>query len=179
VKLAPLLLVALALAACGGSDDGGGQAEAYANNVCTDLSTWVTSIQGNVDSLKNTTLATAKDDVDKAVSDVSDSTDQLASDLKAQGAPRTDNGDTAKAELDSLATQLSDQVDVVTSALESDAGAVTQVATISTALAAMETAVKSTYASLKELDPAGELQDAFKSSDSCKSLQDQVEKLGS
>jgi hypothetical protein len=68
---------------------------------------------------------------------------------------------------------------VIKSALDSDAGAVSQVAAISTALATMETAVKSSYETLKELDPAGELQDAFKNADACKSLQDQVDNLGS
>jgi hypothetical protein len=180
VRLAPLLLLALVLAACGGSDDSGSnQAESYANGVCSDLSTWVTSVQGSVDSLKSATLATAQDDVDQAVKEVGDSTDKLAADLKAEGAPATDDGDKAKTALDTLITQLTAQIDTVKSALESNTGALSQVATISTALAAAETAVKATYDSLKELDPAGELQDAFKNSSDCKSLEDQVKELGS
>ena len=180
MRLAGLLLVVLALAACGGSDDSGSdQAEAYANSVCSDLSTWVTSIQGSVDSLKGATLATAKDEVDQAVKDAEDSTNKLAADLKAEGPPSTDDGDKAKTALDTLVTQLTEQIDTIKSALDSNTGALSQLATISTALAAAETAVKATYESLKELDPAGELQDAFKTSSDCKSLEDQVKELGS
>lgn len=180
MRLAALLVVALALTACGGSDDSGSnQAESYANAVCGDLSTWVTSVKGSVDSVKGATLATAEDEVDKAVKDVGDSTDKLGADLKGEGPPSTDDGDKAKAQLDTLVTQLSEQIDTIKSALESNTGALSQVATISTALAAMETAVKATYESLRELDPSGELQDAFKNSSDCKSLQDQVKELGS
>jgi hypothetical protein len=180
VRLAPVFLIALALAACGGSDDSGSnEAESYANAVCSDLSTWVTSVQASVDSVKGATLATAKGEVDKAVKDVGDSTDKLANDLKAEGPPATDDGDKAKSQLDTLVTQLTEQIDTIKSALESNAGSLSQVATISTALATMETAVKVAYDSLKELDPAGELQDAFKNSSDCKSLEDQVKELGS
>jgi hypothetical protein len=179
VRSVALLLVVLALAACGGSDSGASQAENYANAVCGDLSTWLTDVQASVSSLRGTTVATAQADLDNAVKNVGDSTDKLATDLKSEGPPTTDDGDQAKAELDTLAAQLADQLDTIKGALESGAGALSQVATISTALAQMETSVKTGYDSLKKLDPAGELRDAFKNSSDCKSLQDQVDKIGS
>lgn len=180
MRSAPVILAVVALAACGGDDDSGSnQAETYANAVCGHLSTWVTDVQASVNSVKGATLATAEEEVDKAVKDVGDSTDKLAEDLKGEGAPATDDGDKAKAQLDTLATQLTDQIDTIKSALESNAGALSQVAAISTALATMETAVKASYDSLKELDPTGELTDAFQNASDCKSLQDQVDQLGS
>ena len=179
MRPAALLLLVFALASCGGSDEGSNQAETYANGVCGDLSTWVTQVQASVQSVKSATLATAEQQVNKAVNDVSDSTDELVNNLKGAGVPTTDDGDKAKSQVDALANQLSDQIDVIKSALESKGGALAQVAAISTALATMETAVRSAYDSLKELDPSGELQDAFKNADNCKSLQDQVEQLNS
>lgn len=175
----PLLLsVVLVLAACGG-DDGGGASEEYANDVCSSLSTWVTDVQATTKSLTDAGLATDREDIETAVKDVGDTTDTLVADLKALGPPETEDGQAAKEELDTLGTELQTQVEAVQQAVDSGGGVAAIAATVLTAVSNASHAVQSTFTKLRELDPAGELQDAFDNADECKSLRDQVDEIGS
>lgn len=99
--------------------------------------------------------------------------------LKQLGPPETDDGTEAKNEIDALGTTLTQQVDTIEQALASGGGALAQASTITAAASTAANAVESTYQSLKELDPAGELQDSFKDSDECKELGEELENVGS
>ena len=51
--------------------------------------------------------------------------------------------------------------------------------TVTTAVSTGANAVNMTYQNLRQLDPAGELREAFESSDECGSLEDQLERNSS
>jgi methyl-accepting chemotaxis protein len=173
-----VLAAVVLVAGCGG-DSGSSASEEYANDVCSNLSTWVTSVDGAAKSLGDAGLSIDGDDVQTAVSDVSAATDTVVDDLKQLGPPQTDAGTQAKSELDSLGNTLAQQVDTVEQALNGGGSAIDLAATVTTALSTAADAVESTYQSLRGLDPGGELQDGFENAEDCKSLSDQLEAIGS
>ena len=178
-RIAPLLLLAvLVLAGCGG-DDGSSASEDYANSVCSDLSTWVTDVQGTVQNLTDQGLSITRDDIQQAYDDAKESTDTMVNDIQQLGPPETEEGTQAKSELDDLATELQQQLDVIEQAINSGGGLASIAATVTTAVSTAANAVNSTYQSLQNLNPPGELRDAFENSDDCNSLQDQIANLRS
>jgi hypothetical protein len=173
-----LLAAVVLLAGCGG-DSGSSASDDYANDVCSNLSSWVADQEDAVKSLKDAGTSITEEDVRAAVGDLRDSTDVLVMNLKDLGPPQTDDGTEAKNEIDNLGTTLTQQVDTIEQALNSGGGVLAQASTITAAVSTAAKAVDSTYQSLKQLDPAGELQDSFKDSDQCKELGDQLENAGS
>jgi membrane protein implicated in regulation of membrane protease activity len=169
------VLLVLALAGCGGDDSSA--SEDYANDVCSSLSTWVTDVQETVQSLTDAGLAITRQDIQTAFDDAKESTDTLVSDLEQLGPPETEDGEQAKSELDELGTELRQQLDAVEQALASGGGATAIAAEVTTAISAAANAVNTTYQDLQNLDPAGELRDAFEDSDDCNSLGDQLEDI--
>jgi methyl-accepting chemotaxis protein len=178
--VAAALLVAgvLAVAGCGG-DDEGSASETYANDVCSTMSTWVTDVQGTVNDLTDKGLSITRDDIQNAYDEAKDSTDTMVNDLEGHGAPETEDGQQAKSELDDLASELRQQLDVIEEAINSGGGLTTIAATVTTAVSTAANAVNTTFQNLRNLNPPGELRDAFESSDDCNSLQDQISNLRS
>jgi hypothetical protein len=169
------VLAALSLAACGGDDSSA--SEDYANDVCSTVSTWVTDVQDTVQSLTDAGLATSREDLQAAYDEAKDATDTLVNDLEDLGAPETEDGQQAKSELDDLSSELSQQLDVIEQALDSGGSVATIAATVASAVSTAANAVNTTYQDLQNLDPAGELRDAFQDSDDCNSLEEQLENL--
>ena len=108
-----------ALGGCGG-DDETSAGEQWAGSVCSELSTWVTSVETAITSLTDNPLSLDKEAVQAATTDVKGATDKLVDGLAALGPPETEAGSQAKSELDSLGTQLQQQLDEVQQ--ETDAG---------------------------------------------------------
>ncbi len=177
VALAVVALTAFLLVGCGGSDESA--SETYANDVCSSFNTWVDSIDETTTTLKDQGLSITGDDVRNAIDDAGAATDLLVTNLKDAGPPETEDGDKAQSELQTLTNQLEHQVDVVKDAAGSGQSALALVSTVSSAISTAAGDVQSTFNELDNLDPAGELSSAFKSSDDCKSLQDKVESLKS
>jgi methyl-accepting chemotaxis protein len=177
-RIALLLFVAFALAGCGG-DDEASASESYANDVCGELSTWVTDVQGTVQSLTDQGLSTSRADLQTALDQTKESTDAMVNDLEQLGAPDTEDGQQAKSELDDLGTELQQQLDVIEQAVDSGGSVVSIAATVSSAVSTAANAVNTTYQNLQGLNPPGELRDAFENSDECNSLGDQISNLRS
>ena len=169
-----IALAATALGGCGG-DDETSAGEQWAGSVCSEMSTWVTSVETAVTSLTDNPLSLDKEAVQSATTDVKGATDKLVDGLAALGPPETEAGTQAKSELDSLGTQLQQQLDEVQQ--ETDAGSLS-IVTVTAALSNASSAVKSTYESLKSIDSDGELRDGFENADTCDSLRDQVDTIG-
>jgi uncharacterized phage infection (PIP) family protein YhgE len=167
----------LALAACGGSSDSA--SETYANGVCSELSTWVTELEGEFKTLTDAGLSTDKSDLQDAVDEAADATETMVADIKELGPPETDAGNQVKSELDELGTRLIEQVDTIKRALDSSTGVLSQVSTLTAAFSTMANDLKTTWDSVKRLDPGNELADAFENASDCESLQDQIDELGS
>jgi hypothetical protein len=178
LQIGVLATAVVLLAGCGG-DSGSSASDDYANDVCSNLSMWVGDQQDSLKSLKDKGASITREDVKAALGDVRDSTQVLVRNLGELGPPETDDGTQAKNDLDSLGTTLTNQVDTIEQALASGGDVLAQTSTITAAVATAANAVESTYQSLKELDPAGELQDSFQDSDECKELGDELENAGS
>jgi hypothetical protein len=177
-SLAGLVVATLLLAGCGGDDDEGAS-ESYASSVCTELSEWVTSIDGAISSLTEGGLSADRQGLEAAVQEATVATDELVDDLAELEPPETDAGDQAKEELDRLATELRQQVGTIETALESDSSAAAFTIVVSTAVSTVTTAASSTFDNLEQLDPGGELEEAFRDSTDCDSFREQLGDLGS
>jgi membrane protein implicated in regulation of membrane protease activity len=176
-SLAVVIVSAFVVAGCGGSDES--SSESYANDVCSSFNTWVSDLEETTNTLKDQGLSITGDDIRTAVDDAGAATDTLTANLKDAGPPDTESGDKAKSELETLENQLQHQVQVVKDAVASGGSPLSLVSTVTAAISTAASDVQSTFRELENVDPAGELGDAFKNSDDCKSLRDQIENLGS
>jgi hypothetical protein len=168
--LAAVLLTVLALAAgCGGdNDDGGNDPTAWANDLCSAITTWQNALGDSVRSIGTAGLSRAS--LQSAADDARDSTDAFIDEVTGLGAPDTQAGAEAKDTVDEFAADLREGVDDVEGALESSttiAGAITEV---TNTLTTMGNQLTSTLTQLGQLDAQGELEQAFRDADSCDSL---------
>lgn len=162
---------ALLLAAgCGGSEDEASGATEWANSVCSAATTWSDSVSAAVQSLQGGNLS--EDGIKTAVDDVSEATKTLADDLQDVGKPDTSDGQQAKDLLDQLGKDVEDGVDEIEGAVDdaSSTGIAAAISQITTTFATMSSAVGGIVDQLEQLDPSGELTDAFKNADECSSL---------
>ena len=167
------VLAASLAAGCGG-DDGGGDssATAWADDVCSAITTWTDSITSTTDSLKGGNLN--EDALSNAADDVSSATSDFVDDVRGLGKPDTDAGEQAKESLDQLADEADQNLSAIKSAVDDASGvsgAVAAVTAISAALSTMGSQLSSTFNELEQLDAGGELETAFKEADSCNELQ--------
>jgi membrane protein implicated in regulation of membrane protease activity len=176
-SLALAIVTAFLLVGCGGSSENA--SESYANDVCSSFNTWVTSLEETTTTLKDQGLSISKDDIRTALDDAGAATDLLVTNVKDAGPPESEDGDKAKSELQTLTNQLEHQIDVVKDAVASGGSTLSLVSTVTTAISTAASDVQATLNELDNLDPAGELSDAFKNSDDCKTLRDDIQNLGS
>lgn len=176
-SLALAIVTAFLLVGCGGSDESA--SESYANDVCSSFNTWVSSLTETTNTLKDEGLSISKDDIRTALDDAGAATDLLVTNVKDAGPPESEDGDKAKSELQTLTNQLEHQIDVVKDAVASGGSTLSLVSTVTTAISTAASDVQATFNELDNLDPAGELSDAFKNSDDCKTLRDDIQNLGS
>jgi hypothetical protein len=167
------LLTAPVLAGCGGDDESA--TEEWAGGVCSELSSWATSIEDAIGSLTEGGVP-SEDDVQTAVDDVGQATEELSDGLGDLGRPETEAGDEAQSAVEELEAELREQFETVESAVQE--GGLPALSQITAAISAAVAAVKSTVESLGSLDE-GELRDAFESSEDCDSLREQINEIGS
>jgi ABC-type transporter Mla subunit MlaD len=174
LALAPIALAVVLAAGCGGggSSSSSPSPKDWADNLCSAITTWSTSVQTAGQSLKNGSLS--EGDLKKTTSEIKDATSKFSDDLKGLGKPDTDAGQQAKDAVDQLSTQIKDDVDKLQSAV-ADAGggakgAVAAASTIATTLSTMSTQIGSAAAKLQQADAKGELQQGFKDAPACKKL---------
>lgn len=164
--------VALLAAGCGGSSSSSATpTDTWASGVCTAITTWKTSLTNIESTVKSGGLS--KESISGATTQAAAATNTLAQDLKKLGKPDTQAGQTAKSDLDQLSSELTKNVKTIQDAVSGASGAagvLTAVSTASSTLVTMGQEVSSTLTSLQKLDPKGEIQQAFKQANSCKSL---------
>ena len=167
------LALTLAVAGCGGDEESA--SEQWAGDVCTELSTWATSVGEAVRTLTDNPLSIDQATVQAATKDVKTATDDLVDGIGDLEPVETEAGNQARTELNDLGTELQQQLDEFEQ--ETESGSVSLV-TVTTALATASTAVKSTFESLQSIDSDGELRDGFENAESCDSLREQVDTIG-
>jgi hypothetical protein len=168
VCLASLALIA---AGCGG-DDGGGSAEAWADDFCTAVTDWTDELEQLGEELGDVSSLTA-DSIRQAAEDANTATDDFVERLRDLGAPDTESGDEVESEMNELGDELEAQRDEIQQAVE-DAeglgGAADAVGEIGTALAAMGTAIQEALQAVEDADVGGELETALENSEACDEL---------
>ena len=173
LALALTLALTPGLAGCGGDEQSA--SEEWAGDVCSELSTWVTSVAAAVQSLTANPASLDQSAVQAATEDMKVATDDLVDGLGDLEPVETETGEQARTELNELETQLRQQLDEVEQ--ESENGTLSLV-TLTTQLATASAAVRSTYESLQSLDSSGELREGFEDAESCDSLRQQVDTIG-
>ena len=173
--LAVALTLALTPAVAGCGEDEQSASEQWAGDVCTELSTWVTSVGEAVKSLTANPASIDQSAVQAATEDLKVATDDLVDGLGDLEPVETETGDQARTELTDLGTQLQQQLDEIEQ--DSENGSLSLV-TLTTQLATASAAVRSTYESLQSLDSSGELREGFEDAESCDSLREQVDTIG-
>jgi hypothetical protein len=168
--------VASCTAGCGGSNTAGQgktDAEKWADDVCSSISTWHETVSRAKSTLRHPadlTVSTFED----TVRDVVDATGRLVTEVSDLGPPDTSAGDQAAEQLSKLSDQLDQEKAALKKATAGDASSPSEMlanlSTITGSLAAMSTDITKTLDSLRSLDGAAELRDAFKSSETCRQL---------
>ena len=176
-RLLPIVAVAVSVCAvlaagCGSSSESDTTPTVdWANGLCSSITTWQTSITSIIDSLKGGNLS--KDSLTAAVDDAEEATRTFTSDLKGLGRPDTEAGQQAQDSVNELTTQIDDDMtkiqDTVSNA-SGVAGVLAAVPTITSTIQSAGNQVADTVSGFQDLDAKGELEAAFKSADSCKTL---------
>jgi uncharacterized phage infection (PIP) family protein YhgE len=162
--------LAVVAAGCGGAPP----EEKWASGVCSDISDWKDQLQKSVNDVREQvqspgtgTVAAIQAEVQEAL----DATQELASDLKARGAPDVESGDQAKQQLDALATQLDATVTQAKQTIENlpagaDAGEIVKrLAPLAPAIQSLVVKTSSTLDSVKT--SGSKIKEGFDKADSC------------
>lgn len=170
MALLAILAGVLLTASCGGDDETSGANE-WARSVCSAVTTWTASVSAAAASLQGGNLS--ENSLESAVDDVTEATKTLADELEDVGEPDTEDGQQAKDSIDQLSKDVEDGVQELEDAVDSASGgigALDAISQISATLATMSRQVAGVVDELEQLDPAGELDDAFNNADECSSL---------
>jgi uncharacterized coiled-coil DUF342 family protein len=170
--LALTAVLATVAAGCGGSTSA---EEKWADSVCTDLGNWKSQVKQATDDIaakirspQQGALAAMKADVQKLV----DSTQQLAQNLNALGAPKTESGAQAKQQLETLASDLqttTNKAKQTLSTVPEGAGlteTAKKLAPLAPDLQSLSAETKSTVKSIEA--SSSDLKKGFEQADSCK-----------
>jgi uncharacterized protein YoxC len=163
------LLAAALLAGCGG-DDGPPSATDWADDLCSALGDWTDSVTSAAQSV---TEEPSRESVESAVDDVEGATQQLVDDVEDLETPDLESGQQAEQSVDELSDSLSAEVEKVKETAENATlGNISEsVTAISQSFTAMRQQISAAFTELEGLDPGGELRTAFEEADSCSELQ--------
>ena len=163
------LLAAVLAAGCGG-DDGPPSAAEWADDLCSALGDWRSSITAAAESV---TTEPSREALDAAVDDVEGATQQLVDDVDALETPELESGQQAEESVDELSDSLNAEVEKVKETAENATlGTMREtVSAISASFSAMSQQISDAFTELEGLDPGGELRTAFEQAESCSELQ--------
>jgi uncharacterized phage infection (PIP) family protein YhgE len=162
-----VMLLAVVAAGCGGNDTS--SAESWANDVCTELDTWASSITTTVKGVMSQGTSVTGTDLKAAANQASTATSDLVDGLQAIGPPDTDSSDQAQQQVSQLGDQLQQDADKVRSLVQSApstvAGLVSTAQSILVQIGTAADQVKATLSSLQEL--GSDLSDGIQQSNAC------------
>lgn len=177
MRFASLLALAAALAVLAAGCGGQSAEEKYADGVCTDIGNWKDSIQKSVNDVRNAVQSPAAGSlstIGAAVQSAVNATNTLASDLRSRPAPDTDEGTTAKQDLQALGSQANSTVTNAKQTLNTlpKNASLSQVASALAPLAgSLQSLATKTSSTIDAVEAAGsKMKDAFENSDACKKL---------
>jgi archaellum component FlaC len=164
--------VGLLAAGCGGSSSSSTTpTDTWASGVCSAITTWKTQLTSIESTVKSGGVS--KDSINTAVTQAKDATDTLAKDLKKLGKPDTQAGAQAQDTVDQLSSQIETGMTTIEDAVKNVSnvsGALAAVTTVSSTLTTLQSDISAAYKTLVQLDPGGELQQAFQQAPDCASF---------
>jgi DNA anti-recombination protein RmuC len=165
------LAAALLAAGCGGDES---NAETWADDVCSSVVDWRAELGEIAGDLTEGGQTPTAEELRTSAERAGEATEDLADDLREAGPPDTEAGEQAAQELEQLGERTESRIDRIDERLgeeaESASSAFGAAAEISTELSSLAADFEATFQELEELDPGGELQDAFRETDSCEEL---------
>ena len=171
VLLALAGALALATAGCGGQSADQKALESYANTVCVDIANWSTQVKGIATDFS---AGISRASLQSKVTQVESATKSLVQKIKAVPPPNTTDGQAAKKQLDQLSTELSTtaaSAKSVVTGLQANASAGTVAAAVLTLAPQVKNLASSAQSTISTLKShKGNVSSAFKSAESCKSL---------
>lgn len=176
VAICAAVAVVTCAAGCGGSSTSSQdktEAEKWADDVCSSISTWRDTVSQARSTLRHPADLSVSA-FEETVRDVVDATRRLLTEVGDLGPPDTTAGDKAADQLSNLSEELDKEMAVLKRTIQSDAASPSEMlanlSTITGALATMSADIGKTVDELGSLDGAAELRDAFDSSASCQNL---------
>jgi methyl-accepting chemotaxis protein len=165
------VLASVVLAAGCGGDDEASPTTAWANDVCSALGAFTSSVTESVDAVQEEGIS--REAVETAVADTRAAADELESTLGDVGAPPVEAG----AEVEAAVEDVANAVDEGTAAVEQAVAGVSDVSSLLSAISTIATTLQETLdgvreslSTLSDADPAGELRDAFDEASACDDL---------
>jgi hypothetical protein len=169
---AAVVAAALAAQGCGSSDEPASATE-WADGVCSAITDWRDSVEPALEDVTSGDLSEgALEDAGDAIQDANDA---LAEDLNHLDRPETATGQKAEDSIRTLSDEIQGGRDDIRAAVDdaSDLGSTLEaVAVVSRTLSQLLTKVGTTIEDISQLDPGGELEQAFSDADACSSLRD-------
>lgn len=172
-----IVVLALAAAGCGGSDESSSAttetapASEWADGFCTAVTTWTDDLTAIKDDFGLDDLS--QDGLQAAADDVTALTQTLVDDLEALGAPDTESGEEVESSIDELASTLETELETIQTTIDETSG-ITELPgaaqDVLDSLSTMSTAFTSTLTTIGDADVQGELEDALASSPACDDL---------
>jgi hypothetical protein len=170
LRLLALAAVAVVIGAgCGGDEEP--SAEDWANGVCSAFTDWRDAVTAAGESLRSG--APTRDDLESAADDLEEATETFADDLRDLEPLETEAGAEAQQALDQLAEDVDQNKEDMRAAVggaEGLQGAAEAASSIAATLTLMGRQIEDTFRELQQLEPGGELSDAFDTADDCASV---------
>jgi len=166
---------ALAAAGCGGSSSSSGSdttpPNQWADSLCSSITTWTSSLSSIAGDLQSGGLT--KDSLQTAVDNAKTATDDFTTSLGNLGRPDTESGQKAQDSVNQLSSEIQSDLTTIEDAVNGASGVsgvLNAVTVTKSTLSKAGTQVSDTLTGFQDLDAKGELEAAFKQSDSCKKL---------
>ena len=173
--IALILGLALVAAGCGGDDDETAEVTPtaqWAEGFCAAIADWLAELETATGELREyKTLS--QEAFDQAGTDIRSATEDLATELRALGAPDTESGQEARQAVETFATAAEAGLADIEQAVDDVFGGTKisdAIVPVTAALTSINEAYTTLFESFKELEPRKELQDALKKAESCDAL---------
>lgn len=167
-----LSVLAFVAAGCGGGNSDKKANEAYASGVCTAIGTWTAEVKSLTTTVPSGGLTKAS--LDAKLTQFETATKTMISQIKAVPPPNTSEGQTAKQQIDQMASQVQRTSAAVKSAfskLPANATVADIVSSLSKLVPQFQRLKSSAQTTIKTIQNAGgSLASAFQSERACKQL---------
>jgi hypothetical protein len=175
---AVIVCLAVAAAGCGGGDESPSSEELWASEVCTSIASWRTEVEAIARNAADalTEPGATRADLESAIDDGLQATEELGEELRAAVPPDTAEGNQAEAEVNAFLDDVRAADNEVRSALADlpdDAG-LTEVVTELAGLAAnLQQTIEKGRALVDDLTAlGGDLKNAFEDAEPCQELRE-------